>query len=300
MLLPLSGLLAGVKPRKKWLALVILYSDNPKVILFLALALLPLIKAHFVAHMVLPLSGLLAGVKPRVKLLALAIPYSGNPKVRYDTVFSLGPFNLNKAHFVAHMLLPLSGLLAGVKPRVKLLALSISYAFSLDPFNINKWFFWVLQSSKGDFGVNAPPQACQQNFSGYWRLLKSTHEVKHFAPFHMNKRPGLPVYVVRKLQVAILARSFREMSPTVRIDWHSFLPRVRISVRRSKFFIDENLLRKPNRRTSGQLNEPAMVVTATADLFSVHIPCMCNLFFFLHNYLEIWNLNEDNEHSSIS
>ena len=43
--------------------------------------------------------GLLAGVKPRVKLLALAIPYSGNPKVRCDTVFSLGPFNINKSPF---------------------------------------------------------------------------------------------------------------------------------------------------------------------------------------------------------
>ena len=56
-------------------------------------------KAHFVAHVLLPCSGLLAGVKPRVKLLALAIPYCGNPKVRYDTVFSLGPFNINKSQF---------------------------------------------------------------------------------------------------------------------------------------------------------------------------------------------------------
>ena len=31
MLLPLSGLLAGVKPREKLLALVIPYSGNPKV-----------------------------------------------------------------------------------------------------------------------------------------------------------------------------------------------------------------------------------------------------------------------------
>ena len=49
--------------------------------------------------MLLPLSGLLAGVKPREKLLALAIPYSWNPKVRYDTVFTLGPFNINKSPF---------------------------------------------------------------------------------------------------------------------------------------------------------------------------------------------------------
>ena len=54
--------------------------------------------------MLLPLSGLLAGVKSRVKLLALDIPHSGNPKVRYDTVFSLGPFNIDNAYFVAHML----------------------------------------------------------------------------------------------------------------------------------------------------------------------------------------------------
>ena len=67
--------------------------------LFLALALLTKIKAHFIAPMLLPLSGLLAGVKPREKLLALAIPYSGNPKVRYYTVFSLGPFNINKSPF---------------------------------------------------------------------------------------------------------------------------------------------------------------------------------------------------------
>ena len=33
-----------------------------------------------------------------------------------------------KAHFIAPMLLPLSGLLAGVKPRVKLLALAIPYS----------------------------------------------------------------------------------------------------------------------------------------------------------------------------
>ena len=50
--------------------------------LFLALALLTEIKAHFIAPMLLPLSGLLAGVKPGVKLLALDIPHSGNPKVR--------------------------------------------------------------------------------------------------------------------------------------------------------------------------------------------------------------------------
>ena len=42
---------------------------------------------------------------------------------------------------------------------------------------------------------------------------------------------------VRKRQVAVLARSSREISQTVRIDCRSFLLRVRISVRPSKFFI---------------------------------------------------------------
>ena len=44
---------------------------------------------------------------------------------------------------------------------------------------------------------------------------------------------------VRKLQVAILARSSREMSPTVRIDWQYNLSWVHISVHPSKFFIRE-------------------------------------------------------------
>ena len=49
--------------------------------------------------MLLPILGLLAGVKHRMKCLALVIPYSGDPKVRYDTVFSLVPFNINKSPF---------------------------------------------------------------------------------------------------------------------------------------------------------------------------------------------------------
>ena len=103
MLLPLSGLLAGVKPRVKLLALDIPHSGNPKVRYDTVFSLGPfnidkgLFRCPYLCY--LPLSGLLAGVKPRVKLLALAIPYSGNPKVRCDTVFSLGPFNINKSPF---------------------------------------------------------------------------------------------------------------------------------------------------------------------------------------------------------
>ena len=48
--LPLFGLLSGVKPRLTLLALVIPYSGNPmyEMTLFLALALLTQLKAHFV------------------------------------------------------------------------------------------------------------------------------------------------------------------------------------------------------------------------------------------------------------
>ena len=45
---------------------------------------------------------------------------------------------------------------------------------------------------------------------------------------------------VRRLQVAILARSPREMSQTDRIVWQYILSRVRISVRPIIFFIREN------------------------------------------------------------
>ena len=54
----------------------------------------------------------------------------------------------------------------------------------------------------------------------------------------LRKSVGLTV-AVRKLQIAFLARSSREVSQTVRIDGHSFFSRVRISVRPSIVFISE-------------------------------------------------------------
>ena len=101
MVLPLSGLLAGVKPRIKLLASAIPYCGNHKVRYDTVFCLGPfnINKSQFRCPYVVTPFGLLAGVKPRVKLLALAIPYSGNPKLRYDTVFSIGPFNINKSPF---------------------------------------------------------------------------------------------------------------------------------------------------------------------------------------------------------
>ena len=68
-------------------------------------------------------------------------------------------------------------------------------------------------------------------------------------PLAMNGRSVLHLYYnlpevcpsgdVRRLQVAILARSHREMSQTDRIVWQYILSRVRISVRPSIFFIRE-------------------------------------------------------------
>ena len=59
----------------------------------------------------------------------------------------------------------------------------------------------------------------------------------------------LKYVVVSKLQVAILARLYREMSETVRIDRQYILSRVRVSVRPSNFLYAKNaqkLSRKPS------------------------------------------------------
>ena len=45
---------------------------------------------------VLALLGLLSVVKLHLKLHAFVIPYSGNTRLRYDIVFSLDPFYINK------------------------------------------------------------------------------------------------------------------------------------------------------------------------------------------------------------
>ena len=58
---------------------------------------------------------------------------------------------------------------------------------------------------------------------------------------------------VSKVQVAILARLFREMSQTVRIDWQYILSQVRVTVRPSNFFTSEKhtkAIAKTESRTS--------------------------------------------------
>ena len=86
---------------------------------FLALALSHKLMSMSLPIFLLPHLGLLSGVKPHSYVLALVIPYSGNPKVRYDIVFSLGPFYINKKKCC---------------------------------------YPCFLLTSKGDFGVKAPPQ----------------------------------------------------------------------------------------------------------------------------------------------
>ena len=62
---------------------------------------------------------------------------------------------------------------------------------------------------------------------------------------HKSVCLSYPSVGVRKLQVAILAQSSREMSLTDRIVWQYILSRVRVSVRPSNFFLREKL---PNSR----------------------------------------------------
>ena len=114
------------------LALVIPYSENTISwrtydTVVLALARLYKLMSISLHIFVLPLFGLLSCVKPHLKLLALVIPYLLNRKVRYDIVFTLGPFYINKRQFC---------------------------------------YPCLLLSSKGDFGVKAPPQTCQQSIFG--------------------------------------------------------------------------------------------------------------------------------------
>ena len=83
-----------------------------------------------------------------MKLLALAIPYSGNPKVRCDTVFSLGPFNINKSPFHCPYVVTPFGVAGRGKASREISCIGHSVSgypkvlcdtvFSLGPFNINK------------------------------------------------------------------------------------------------------------------------------------------------------------------
>ena len=94
------------------LALVIPYSENTISwrtydTVVLALARLYKLMSISLPIFVLPLFGLLSCVKPHLKLLALVIPYLWNRNVRYDIVFTLGPFYINKSQFCYPCLLSL-------------------------------------------------------------------------------------------------------------------------------------------------------------------------------------------------
>ena len=111
--------------------------------LFFALALLHKLMSIVLPIFVLPLLGLLSGVKPHLKLLALVIPYSGHANVRYDIVFSLGPFYINKSEFC---------------------------------------YPCFLLNSMGDFGVKAPPQTCQHSIFGIPMAPQFNTWVQNFWP----------------------------------------------------------------------------------------------------------------------
>ena len=99
--------------------------------------------------------------------------------------------------------------------------------------------FSINESMKFDFTLVEPPDGMYgaMQADGSWNgmvneLIQDVSDGKRIFTIIILKSVCLSV-VVRKLQVAILARSSREISQTVRIDCRSFLSRVRISVRPS-------------------------------------------------------------------
>ena len=73
-------------------------------------------------------------------------------------------------------LLPLLGLLSGVKPHLKWLALVIAYSGNLQ-------VRYDIVFSRAPFYINKNPKPASNPFSGYLWHLKSTHGVKHFGFF---------------------------------------------------------------------------------------------------------------------
>ena len=111
---------------------------------------------NYVAPFCISPFGLLSGVKAHLNLLALIISFSGKPKIRYDIVFSLGAFYINKNRLC---------------------------------------YPYFLLTSKADFGVKAPPQTCQQSIFVILMAPQINPWVNHFGPLNMNNCPGLPVYI---------------------------------------------------------------------------------------------------------
>ena len=117
---PLLGLLSGVMPHLQLHALVILNPGNTKVR----------------CDPFLPILAVLLGVEATLKLLPLVIPYAGT--LRYDMTFVLALLlYINTCQFCYPFLLPLFGLLSGVKSSLRYLhwpvrtRRSLSHAMSM-------------------------------------------------------------------------------------------------------------------------------------------------------------------------
>ena len=158
----------------------------------------------------LPLLGLQSGVKPSLRYLYWSVRTRRN--LRYAMSMILTYVLLHKYMPIVFNtpLLPIFGLLSGVKPHLKLLALVIPYSgnpkvqyyivFSLGPFNIIKFCYpCFLLTSNGDFGVKAPPQTCQQSIFGIMMAPLINPWGQTFGPLNTNNRPGLPVYIMSVL-----------------------------------------------------------------------------------------------------
>ena len=100
--------------------------------------------------------------------------------------------------------------MSGVKPRLKLLAMSnLAMFFILGPLNITKLSF--VGTLKGDFGVKAPPQTCQQSIFRIMMAIQINPSGQSFGPLNMNNRPGLKLYSAQRLcSGASGRRSYKE------------------------------------------------------------------------------------------
>ena len=99
------------------------------------------------------------------------------------------------------------------------------------------------------------------------RLFQLFQPNKSILKFSLNMSVA-----VRKLQAEILARSSRKISRTVRINCHSFLSRVHISFRHSKFFVDE----KPE-KTLSVYSIARWHLMTTGAAVAVYIDCERNV-----------------------
>ena len=124
------GLLSGLRPHLILIALVIPYSGNAKALYGsgVTLGVFHIKKCQCCYPFLLPLFWVAVRGKATIKMDCIDHSYSGNTKALYGSGVSLGAVQVNTFQCCYPFLLPLFGLLSGVKPHLKLLALVIPYS----------------------------------------------------------------------------------------------------------------------------------------------------------------------------